>query len=145
MAGVKRPQTQYRLKFADGDLAGLEVTARAPSLDELVKAAPLAEVIDAANPDMAKVAELLEMFGRLLVSWNFEEEDGTPVPATPAGLVSLEFAVTMEILTAWAEHVVRVAPPLPNGSGPGQTPRVPEGSIPMETPSSSRSSSRKRS
>jgi len=40
--GFKKPQTLYRLKFTGDDMAGLVITTRAPSIDELLKVAPLA-------------------------------------------------------------------------------------------------------
>ncbi len=127
--GFRKPQTLYRLKFTDDDMAGLVITTRAPSIDELLKVAPLAGVIDQRTPDLNVLQPLLAMFTGLLVSWNLEEDDDSPVPMTAEALAGLELGFLMKVLNAWAEAVTAVAPPLPAGSANGLPAGLPP--IPM--------------
>lgn len=115
--GYRKPQTRYRLKFADEDMAGLEVVTRAPTIADLLEIGPMANVIDQATPDLETLRGLLERFCGLLVSWNLEDDDGAPVQPSADALLGMEMPFLMKILNAWAGAVTSVAPPLPNGSG----------------------------
>lgn len=127
--GYKKPQTRYRLKFADDDMAGLEITSRAPTMGELLEIGPLAEVIDQRKPDLDQLRQVLGQFCGLLVSWNLEDDDGGPVPMTADALLGFELPFLMTVLNAWAKAVTSVAPPLPQGSGSGpgspESPQIP--------------------
>jgi hypothetical protein len=129
--GYRKPQTHYRLKFADEDMAGLEITSRAPTIAELLDIGPMADVIDQRQPDLPQLRSLLERFCGLLVSWNLEDEQGTELPMTADALLQFELPFLMKVLNAWAGAVTSVAPPLPSGSGSG--PASPAGlQIPVE-------------
>lgn len=138
--GYKPKRTLYRLHFDNPDLEGLEVVTRSVSMDGLVKLLGLADGMDAADErqltaeDAGKMEELLRLFARMLVEWNVEDDDGTPVPANYEGLASQDFTFVLEIITAAGQGLMQAPPPLPGGSGPA-------GSAPPESLSLASSSS----
>lgn len=127
--GYKRPTTVYLLKFADRD--GLEVRACSVPVGRIMVLQEQATKLkdgDATAFDEAR--ELFAAFADSLRSWNLEEDDGAPVPATLPGVMSLEFGFAAEILLAWFEAIASVPGPLDRRST-GGSPSV-ELSIPME-------------
>lgn len=52
----------------------------------------------------------------VVISWNFEEDDGSEIPANGDGLVSLPPAVVNEIVTRWVEEVGKLPGPLDSKS-----------------------------
>lgn len=135
--GYRRQPTVYRLVFKEYE--GLEVTARSVSVEELLKITGVASQMT-SRPDDKQVGELFGFFASRLVSWNLEDEDGKPVPATLKGLMGEELGFMLNIIQAWVRAITGVSPPLPPGSsagagatkGPDTGPRDPmETSIPM--------------
>ena len=138
--GYRRQPTIYRLLFEEYE--GLEVMARSVSIDEYLKITKLADKMT-TTPGEEQVRELFSWFARRLVSWNLEDEDGTPIPATLQGLLGEELGFATKVVMAWVNKVVRVDPTSPPGSSPGASPPDPaQASIPMEpvTPESPPSS-----
>lgn len=123
MAGFRPARTLYKLDFSRTELAGLEVTTRAVSVDGLTAIIDLAATMDAGDDagveDVAKVGELFGRFAAVLVSWNIEDDDGQPVPATREGLGTLYFPFVMTVIMAWITEMSQAPPPLPGSSGSG--------------------------
>jgi hypothetical protein len=136
VSGYVRPRT-IKLTWADGEFAGLEIRARRVSIETFFDLAPLIEGgIDASHQEGRK--ELLakfQDFGRVLVSWNLEDEDEhgntTPIPCTAAEFMQMDPKFVREVLDQWAEAVAGVADPL-DAPSPGGEP-FQEASLPMET------------
>lgn len=150
--GYTVKKTIFRLKFADEEFAGCQVRVRASSVAELI--ALSSEITDLRldgswSNDMSQHVELLmETFAEKLVDWNLEEEneedpegEGTPIPATLAGLHGLEISVVVRLLASWLTGSAGVAPDLSEGSESGE-PSL-EASIPMEPLSPSQENSAK--
>jgi hypothetical protein len=114
----------YRLKFADGKYAGLEVTTAAITTGELLEFIDLADAAeDASNLQAAKV--LLKRFGDVLEEWNVTRK-GEPVPPTYEGLLMQQLPFTMDLIMAWITEMTAAPPPLPGGSpSGGSSPEVP--------------------
>lgn len=126
--GFRPGRKTYRLEFEDGhDLAGLVVRATSVGTGEFFELSKLAD----GRFGLEEGAELVERFSTHLVSWNLEEDDGTPVPATLEGLRSQEFDHVISIIMQWMDAVAGVSAPLAQPS-PGGVPSPVE-SIPMET------------
>ena len=70
--------TVYNLVF--DDLDGLEVKAYGTSIGQVRK---FTNFSDEASVEAA--FELLDAFSKALISWNLEDPDGNPVPATARG------------------------------------------------------------
>ena len=125
--GYQRNKT-YTLTFESEDLAGLEIKARGASIAVLTYAASLAEVLD--NLDSApnaekrgQISELLRVFagcpdgcdwdhslalgepGQHFTSrikeWNFEDEDGEPLPPTYRNFAAQDYDLQMPVIVAW--------------------------------------------
>ena len=127
--GYRCQPTVYKLIFQEYE--GLEVMARLVSVEELLKITGLALQMT-TKPDDKQVAELFGWFGKRLVSWNLEDEDGKPVPATLNGLLAQEMGFVLKIIQAWVRAITGVLPPLQNGSSGGPAGRNPlEELIPM--------------
>lgn len=127
--GYRRQPTVYRLVFEEYE--GLEVMARSVSIEELTKVLTLAQQMT-SRPDDQQVNEMFGWFAKRLVSWNLEDEDGKPVPATFKGILGEELGFMLKIIQAWVRAITGVSAPLPNGSSGGPAARSPlEESIPM--------------
>ena len=131
--GYRRQPTVYRLIFSEYE--GLEVMARSCSVEEMLKVTGLAAQMS-SSPDDKQLTELFGFFAKRLVSWNLEDEDGKPVPATLKGLLGEEMGFILNIVQAWVRAITGVSSPLQNGSSNGPAARSPlEDSIPMTTAS----------
>lgn len=114
----------------------LTVRARSLSLGEVFE---LAEAFDAkifgpviAPENLPHLERVMEAFGGALVEWNLTDDDGTPVPATTAGLRTLDAHLFKAVALAWIEAITAVPRPLgPPSPGGGPSP---EASIPMDVP-----------
>jgi hypothetical protein len=68
-----------------------------------------AELTMLLNPGMGLVAMLQTTTGlcarlhELVQAWNLEDQDGQPLPVSPAGVAQLEPALSAAIMTAWGE------------------------------------------
>lgn len=102
MAGFEVPETVAKLVFTDPSFAGLEVACALIPLDELVATAQLARIdpdaITAA--ELAKVTQLRDAFAGALRSWNLTRK-GKPVPATLAGVKSLDMVFVLQLIEPW--------------------------------------------
>jgi hypothetical protein len=131
--GYVRPRKTYRLVFTDDDVAGLEVVARSASVADYRRIADLATRQFSSPPtpeDLTEIDHLFGAFAQVLESWNLEEPEGVPVPATLDGLKSQELPFVTQIILAWMETVAGVAPPLVQPSDGGGLSL--EESLPME-------------
>lgn len=135
-AGYRRPAKVYRLKFADEDMAGLEVMARSLPLGEFLKVSELAGAVDDAQGMASSAGQLFRVFAGSLMEWNLENDFGDPVPADLDGVLSQDLDFIMKIVMAWVSAMSDVDTPLPNGSSNGATSAL-EHSIPMAPRSSS--------
>ncbi len=130
--GFRREVTHHKLVFEDAEYAGLEVIARPLSLRDFLALTTLAAV---EGDDAVKQAEnsgvVFAKFAESLVSWNLEDEGGTPVPATYEGVASQDFGFVNVIVRAWMETMAGVPKASRRGSNGGGTSQ--EVLIPMET------------
>lgn len=133
--GYKRQKTIYRLVFEDEEFEGLEVRAYAPPLGYLEKTMQMGSIAGRNTDDLSpEEIELFQGFmtgfAKYLVSWNLEDDDDTPVPATLEGLRTQDLGFVFQIIEAWLDSVSAVAGPLAPPSSSGR-PSL-EGSLPME-------------
>lgn len=134
--GYKVVRKVFKLVFKDADFDGLEVFARSLNTGQFLE-------IEQAKLDRAEGGQvgegatqrMLELFAGALSSWNAEDEDGEPIPATMDGIRSQDLDFNMKIIDAWTDAIAGVKAPLSQTSTDG-SPSV-EGSIPMDVPSES--------
>ncbi|MFC9821371.1 hypothetical protein ACFWG6_30825 [Streptomyces erythrochromogenes] len=129
--GYKPKQKIYNLNFEGTDFEGLQVSIRALNTGQyidLFQAKTEAESGGEAN-------DLLQMMASRLVSWNVEDDNDQPVPATLDGIKTQDLDLNLAIVNAWTTAMAGVSAPLEQSSTDGGSSL--EGSIPMEILSSS--------
>ena len=114
--GYKPKRTIYKLDFSQTEYAGLEVAVRAGSIGDLLG---LQELAGAGEMTAEEARQMFAGFAALLVSWNVEDGDDKPVPATYEGVASQEPDFVKAIVTAFFVNVAGTPPPLPDGSNSG--------------------------
>lgn len=123
--GYKRKPRTYTLVFDTDDMAGLTVVLRGLNIGEWLRINGLSDA------DEETIPGLLDIFASKLVSWNLEEDDGKPVPATRDSVHAQDLDFIVTITTAWINAVSGVSGPLETTSTSGEP--FPVGSIPVET------------
>lgn len=125
--GYKRNPKIYKLIFGDDtDYAGLEVQVRTINLGQLLEART------GTSSDTSKdvLQANVELLAERIVSWNLEDEDGTPVPPTFEAMLAEDDDLIIAIINRWQAAVSGVPDPLPESSPSGE-PSLVE-SIPTE-------------
>jgi hypothetical protein len=116
--GFPVERTQYRLRFEQPELDGLEVTVAAMSVRESFA---FDDACAEATTDAAQLRVWVETLGRQLVSWNLEKSPGEPWPMTLEGLWDLDGHLLGAITAGWLQALRPPKPPTdPTGAGPMQ-------------------------
>lgn len=144
--GYKATKKIFDLRFADPEMAGLEVKAKNTSAGDFLaiqrRALAMQQTTELTEQDLDTIDDLFGRFANVLLAWNLEDEgpDGEdePVAPTKAGLLSQDFDFVMVIINAWLEAVGGVDEDLGKDSASGGS--FPEVNIPMELLSSNPSS-----
>lgn len=124
--GFKKPVKIYVLSFDEEEYEGLEIKVRGMSMKEMLDISRLE-----GKEDRESIVLMMRLFAEKIVSWNMEEEDGTPVPHTAATLMDLDPEFVGACIGSYMGAVKGVSDPLekPSDSGPSSL----AASIPMET------------
>ena len=127
----------YHLVFADPDFEGLEVRTRGAAIEHLVTFQALVTLgSDLVKPENQQQRDdLYELLAGRIIDWNLEDDDGQPVKCTVEALRDQDWPLVLAIGHAWMRATAGVSRPLEPDSPDGE-PYL-EGSIPMETSSSS--------
>ena len=127
-----KPRTKvYNLDFTGTDHEGLHVSIRGLNTGQYMDLFEAKTEAEAGG----ETSRLLHIMASRLVSWNVEDEDDRPVPATLDGIKSQDLDFNLTIVNAWTTAMAGVSAPLePSSSGGG--PSL-EASIPMEALSGS--------
>ncbi|MEV5957304.1 hypothetical protein AB0M11_26645 [Streptomyces sp. NPDC051987] len=131
--GYKTKVKTFTIRFAEGhEFHGAEARVRSMTLGEYMEALGF----DGGEGDQAPGSTLHRFFDHL-VSWNVEDEDGQPVPATKEGALLIDHDLVLAFNNAWVQQLLGVhdADPLPQSSPSGE-PSLVE-SVPMEALSES--------
>lgn len=132
--GYVAQRKTVKLQFETPEHAGMEVSARVLSLGELLEVADQADRAR-AGAGLSEVRNLVKVFADALAGWNLERADGSAVPKTLAGVMSLDTDLALTMILAWFDGMVSIGSHLGKGSSSGR--QFPEVSIPMETLSES--------
>src|SRR5215472_683650 len=92
----------------DHDLHGLEVVTKGLTVERLFKMTSLATGLDAGGGPQKQADAATQLFGefaRCLVSWNLEEDDGAPVPATAGGVADQDMGFMISLILSWMDAV----------------------------------------
>jgi hypothetical protein len=124
--GYRKKPKLIELRFpGDPEYDGLEVTLRGQSLGGFL------ELMGIGDVDKSALADQLERFADNLISWNLEDEDGTPVPTTREVVYAQDQDFMLRLATDWVEALQGGVPaPLEPSSTDGELSAV--ASIPME-------------
>jgi hypothetical protein len=134
--GYKRESKTYNLVFKDTAMAGLEVLTKSCPTGVFLEMASLVDVeLPLKKEDEEKVQRLFDRFADRLVSWNLEDDDDQPIPATIEGLYSQDLDFILQIILAWLDAVGGVTAPLGQPSTSGS--RSLEEQLPMDPLSAS--------
>jgi hypothetical protein len=124
--GYKPKRKIYNLDFTGTDHEGLRVSIRGLNTGQymdLFEAKTEAEAGGETN-------KLLTIMAGQLVSWNVEDDDDTPVPATLDGIKTQDLDFNLAVVNAWTTAMAGVPAPLEQPSTDGG-PSL-EASIPVE-------------
>lgn len=125
--GYRPKRKLYVLDFTGTEHEGLEVSMRSLTVGEELQLEDL------------RGRQVFEMMTGLLKTWNVEDDEGNPVPATFEGVCTQDSTFIMAILNALQTAASGVPDPLPQSSPNGEPSLV--ASIPTETLSASPESS----
>ena len=120
--GYKKEATLYRLKFQDPGFGGFECVMKSLTIKQFKKLASMSdELKSGAEGAEDALDNLFGTMAKKLVSWNLEDEDGNPVPATAEGIEDQELDFILQILMAWMDGVAGVTKGLGKDSNSGET------------------------
>ena len=137
--GFIRQNTVYVLDFEDTELDGLTVRAGRCSLDEYIAIGRALDRPMSGLDDFARdVVELQDLVIPKLISWDLEEEDGTPIPLTAEYIKAQDKHFQLTLFNAYRYAITVVPRPLGKPSGSGEP--SPVESLQMEVLSGSQPS-----
>jgi hypothetical protein len=114
--GSRRNPTLYKLVFDETtDFPDFEITLRSLSIKKFKEL----ESRDGESQNDLVVRTACFIAGQM-VSWNREDEDGTPLPATEDSLLDEEPKLIFAIVNKWTEAIAGVPAPLDDGSDSGE-------------------------
>lgn len=125
MAGYRVESPTYNLKFEG--LEGLEVNIKGLNTGQMMEL--WEDKSDSSTSESSK--ETLLRFSAALISWNIEDENGVPIPATLEGIKSLDVSFVLTMVNGWTTALSGVDTDLGKDSDSGE--QFQEASIPMET------------
>jgi hypothetical protein len=108
--GHRRRSTIYKLTFDDThgeELAGLEITCRGASHDQLFDIALLGGV-DFTNlmaTGIESIRRISASFPDRMIDWNHEDEQGRPIPCTKESFFAEDYTFTVPVIEAWVNTI----------------------------------------
>lgn len=112
----------------DSEFSGLEIRMRRMTINQLLDIDKFGDMVkDAATADELKAAmsEMLDTVAGGLLSWNYEDDSGAPVPAVRESLDALDMDMVISWVRAW--KVAAAAVPLASRpSSPTGAPEPPD-------------------
>jgi len=129
--GFKPKAKHYRLKFVgDDEYDGLEVVCTSLSVGDFEE---LMDIVSTATRSMKNgtattdsdetrnsATALIDRFASCLVSWNVEDENSEPIPATRSGVSTQQFDFVLVLINRWMEAIAGVDPNLQKNSNNGE-------------------------
>lgn len=134
----QRKAKVYPLEWNEGDFAGMIVRVGPLRYGDMLDGGVTMGWNTPSTPRAEWLAGLKatsEAMASVLIDWNLDDEAGNPIPATLAGLRSIDEDQAVAIVMSWAVSVLGISVPLERPSDGGEQSLVE--SMPMETVSSS--------
>lgn len=114
----------------DTEFAGLSMRMKRLSIDDLFTIADLRSGLTLDEAGRKKLHDLADKVSAGILSWDYEDENDQPIPATKDVLRSEDASMLMAIAKAWMNAATAVSGPLPQPSTDGG--QSLEQSMPME-------------
>lgn len=121
--GYTRTKT-FDMRFKEGEMAGLEVRCRRVSVGTLFD---VGAIVDRRKESKEAFAAAVEELAKVIVSWNYEDDDGNPVPISVETLLEEDADFVLGLFRAWTDALGGVPAPLEQASPDGEI----EAQIPM--------------
>lgn len=100
--GYRKVPVIYTLEIG-GDYKGLIVRVKSIKIGEMRR---MLRLIDSEEENTTEVLDnMVTLISKGLVSWNLQEEDGEPTPATAEEVDNLDFKMLEAILNEWLDQV----------------------------------------
>jgi hypothetical protein len=108
----------------DSEFSGLEIRMKRLSIRQMLRIEKLSDLRTSDNADevLSAWSEVLDTLGRGLLSWNYEGDDGTAVPAARESLDDLD----IDMVLAWVRAWTKAAAAVPLASPPSSPTGAPE-------------------
>lgn len=122
MAGrrFRRERKLYQLNFEGTDLDGLEVIMKGVSLERFIAFSRVAAELESADGrTIENIEAQFQFLAEALVSWNLDDEDGDPVPATYEGLKEQDISDVNAIMVGYMQAISSVPKALNSDSPSG--------------------------
>lgn len=117
--GYRKVPTIYELAFEEGDMDGLVVKMKSMKLGRIRRMVALTSD-ESVEVNDQQLEEMIDLFVDGLVTWNLEDEDGNPIPATREGVEDQEAPFILAILSKWLGVMTGVPAELGKDSTSGQ-------------------------
>ena len=119
--GFRIPKKTAQLVFLEKDFAGAEVRCKLEiSLAAFFSYQRDAQAVQEVAGDTGAQEALFRRFGdEMLLTWNLEDDDDQPIPATGEGMLALTPRFALRMIEAWLASVGDVASPLGGPSNNG--------------------------
>lgn len=101
MARRKTP-TIYDIPFTEGPNEGLNIRVKSIKFGKVRR---LIALMDDDDKDVEVMTEISVMLAEAIVSWDLQEEDGSPVEPSLEAIDDLEFPEVMDIVNRWLDHI----------------------------------------
>lgn len=121
--GYTRTKT-FDMRFKEGEMAGLEVRCRRVSVGTLFD---VGAIVDRRKESKEAFTAAVEELAKVIVSWNYEDDDGNPVPISAETLLEEDADFILGLFKAWTDALGGVPAPLEQASPDGEM----EAQIPM--------------
>ena len=109
MARYRRERKLYQLNFEDDELAGFECVMSGVSLERFIEITQLASALE--TPEGRTPENIERQFTAMaeqLVSWNLDDDDDQPVPASYEGLKAQDFTFVQAIMQGYMQALSSV-------------------------------------
>lgn len=103
--GFKRKRKIYKLDFAGTEYDGLEVRVTGLTTGEYLELVSLSGPTEEGERE---VEGMIRMFQKHLVSWNLENEDGSPIDTSYEAVSENDFTMNTSIVNAWTAALASV-------------------------------------
>lgn len=108
--GKRRATNTYRLAFDESNpvTAGLEIVCRKPTLDQLFEIAQMGDIklSEALSREgIIRIRNLCGAFPERIIEWNYQDEDGNPLPPTFEVFAAEDYTFQLPVINAWIDLI----------------------------------------